>query len=124
MEVDLRKLGAVGKEALLRRVAAVSVFGLLVVVGSLFWFTKLQQSSLLELKQRQLTINASENAIVSGAISPDGRYLAYADLQGIHVKAIETGEAHTVPQPESLKGFQVNWGNRPHLGPRRHEVHR
>ena len=110
MEVDLRKLGAVGKEALLRRVAAVSVFGLLLVVGSLFWFAKLQQPSLLELKQRQLTINASENAIVSGAISPDGRYLAYADLQGIHVKAIETGEAHTVPQPESLKGFQVNWG--------------
>src|SRR5215469_9490210 len=110
MEVDLRKLGAVGKEALLRRVAAVSVFGLLLVVGSLFWYAKLQQPSLLELKQRQLTINASENAIVSGAISPDGRYLAYADLQGIHVKAIETGEAHTVPQPDSLRGFQVNWG--------------
>ena len=37
-------------------------------------------------------------------------YLAYADLSGIHIKLIETGETRTVPQPETLKGAQVNWG--------------
>lgn len=110
MEVDLTKVGAAGKRASLWRPVAVSLFILVFVVGSILWFVKLEPAALLELRQRQLTMNSSENAVVSGAISPDGKYLAYADLQGIHVKVIETGEAHTVPQPESLKGFQVNWG--------------
>jgi serine/threonine protein kinase len=94
MQVELRNLRA-AKAAPLRRLAAVSVFGLLLIVGSLFWFTKPQPPSLLEFKQRQLTINSSENAVVSGAVSPDGKYLAYADLQGIHVKVIDKGGAYT-----------------------------
>ena len=48
--------------------------------------------------------------MLSGAMSPDGEYLAYADLQGIHIKQIETGETRTVPPAEELKGLQVNWG--------------
>src|SRR6202007_3100540 len=50
------------------------------------------------------------NAVTSGAISPDGKYLAYADLDGIHIKLIETGETRTLPQPDEFKGVQVNWG--------------
>jgi eukaryotic-like serine/threonine-protein kinase len=62
-----------------------------------------------DLKQRQLTANSSENAVTGGAISPDGKYLAFADLQGIHIKALETSETKPVPQPEALKGIQANW---------------
>jgi eukaryotic-like serine/threonine-protein kinase len=86
-----------------------AVTALLLVAGAIFWFTRRPPSSLPELKQRQLTANSNENAVDSGAISPDGRYLAYADLNGIHVKVIETGETRTVPQPESLKGGRVDW---------------
>jgi eukaryotic-like serine/threonine-protein kinase len=68
------------------------------------------QTGLPELQQRQLTTNSSENAVTGGAISPDGRYLAYADLDGIHIKLIETGETWNVPQPEELREVQVNWG--------------
>jgi Tol biopolymer transport system component len=64
---------------------------------------------LSDLKQRQLTANSSENAVTGGAISPDGKYLAFADLKGIHIKNLETGETKTAPQPEGLKGIQVNW---------------
>ena len=62
------------------------------------------------LRQRQLTNNSSENTVSGGSISPDGMYLAYADLKGIHIKLIQTGEAQDIPQPDDLKGFQVNWG--------------
>ena len=48
--------------------------------------------------------------MTGGAISPDGKYLAYADLNGMHIKLIETGEIQNIPQPEELKGLQVNWG--------------
>ena len=95
-------------------VAGLCVFVL--AIGASFWLAKRALSSspsqerLPELKQRQLTTNSSENAVTGGAISPDGRYLAYADLDGIHVKLIETGETRNVPQPEEFRGVQVNWG--------------
>jgi serine/threonine protein kinase len=84
-------------------------FVLLTALSDTLWRSKRETPSTLEFKQRQLTINYSENAVVSGAISPDGKELAYSDAKGIHIKLIETGETLTVPQPEELKGVQVNW---------------
>jgi serine/threonine protein kinase len=89
------------------------VFVLILVFATVLWFMNRQpfsRAELRELRQRQLTANTNENAVVGGAISPDGRYLAYSDLNGIHIKLIETGDTVNVPQPESLKGKQVNWG--------------
>jgi len=58
---------------------------------------------------RQLTVNSIENPVTSGAISPDGKYLAFVDAKGIHIQLVDTGEALTVPQPESLNGKNVQW---------------
>ena len=85
--------------------AVAGLLALFLVGGAIFWFTNRHLSSLAgraglpELKQQQLTANSSENAVVTGAISPDGRSLAYADLKGIHIKLIETGETVNVAQP-------------------------
>ena len=112
-------LGSLRRETEPRRsrarglLAVAALFALFLVVGAVLWFMNRQPSSqdgLPELKQRQLTTNSSENAVTGGAISPDGGYLAYADMDGIHVKLIETGETRNVPQPEEFKGVQVNWG--------------
>ena len=89
---------------------AVAGAATLLVVAGVIWSRSHLPTARLELKQRQLTANSSENAVSGGSISPDGEYLAYADLQGIHIKQIETGESRTVPQPEEFKGQQVNWG--------------
>jgi Tol biopolymer transport system component len=62
-----------------------------------------------DLKLRQLTTNSSENPVTSGAISPDGNYLAYTDMKGMHIKVIETGETRVVPQAEELKNDNVKW---------------
>ncbi|PYX68202.1 MAG: hypothetical protein DMG72_23445 [Acidobacteria bacterium] len=61
------------------------------------------------VKQRQLTASSSENGVTGGAISPDGKSLAYADLRGIHVQSIDTGGVHDLPEPESFGGSQVDW---------------
>ncbi len=61
------------------------------------------------LKQTQLTANSSANPVGNGAISPDGKYLAYYDKNGMHLKLLETGETHDVPEPEALKGSQYSW---------------
>jgi serine/threonine protein kinase len=55
-----------------------------------------------ELSQKRLTFNSSENAIESGAISPDGQYLAYSDRAGIHVKLLSSGEERLIPRPAGV----------------------
>jgi len=73
-----------------------------VVAGlSIAWLAEHRRRlSLPELRERQLTANSSENAVTAGAISPDGKYLAYGDLMGLHLKLIQTGETVNIPQPE------------------------
>jgi serine/threonine protein kinase len=92
-------------------VGATGVF-LMVLVAAIFWFTKHQPSStqtLPDLKLRQVTINSSENPVTSGAISPDGGYLAYTDARGMYIKLIESDKTHTIPRPVALKNKNVNW---------------
>src|SRR5438128_3077944 len=62
-----------------------------------------------ELKQPQLTANSRENAVANGTISPDGKYLAYWDVKGIHLQLIATGEMRTIPQPQMLEGSGAEW---------------
>ncbi|HEX7424855.1 MAG TPA: protein kinase [Terriglobales bacterium] len=62
-----------------------------------------------ELKQQQLTANSRENAVANGTISPDGKYLAYWDVKGIHLQLIATGEMRTIPQPKALEGIREEW---------------
>jgi serine/threonine protein kinase len=91
-----------------RRLFGTGILALLLVAGTA-WFTRHRPTTLLELKQRQLTAHSSENAVMGGSISPDGKYLAYSDLQGIHIKLLQTGETANVPQPDGLRGRQLNW---------------
>src|SRR5437867_2066374 len=62
-----------------------------------------------ELRQQQLTVNSRENAVANGTISPDGKYLAYWDVKGIHLQLIATGEMRIIPQPKALEGSGAEW---------------
>ena len=44
------------------------------------------------LRLRQVTHNAVEFSVGSGAISPDGRFVAYADLRGVHVLTLASND--------------------------------
>jgi serine/threonine protein kinase/Tol biopolymer transport system component len=92
--------------------AGILVLFCLAVVFCYFERQHFAKSSFLVLKQRQLTTGSSGNAVAGGAISPDGRYLAYSDAKGMKIKLIETGETQPVPQPNELKDKAVNWGVR------------
>jgi serine/threonine protein kinase/Tol biopolymer transport system component len=61
--------------------------------------------------ERQLTRSTSDNRALGGAISPDGKYLAFADTNGLHLVVIDTGEIHAIPLPEELqtKLWEVSW---------------
>lgn len=95
-----------------RGLAAAGIL-LLFIASAFFWFARHQSASEIlppDLKLRQLTTNPPENSVTSGAISPDGKYLAYTDTKGMHLRLIETGETRIVPHPEELHGKNVEWG--------------
>jgi serine/threonine protein kinase len=91
------------------KLSTVMIVAMLLLSIGIWWFTSHQQSVPREMKLKQLTSNSSENPVSASAISPDGKYLAYTDLRGIHIKLIETGETHTIPGPEALKGGRIEW---------------
>ena len=57
-----------------------------------------------QLLERRLTFNSSANDLLSSALSPDGKYLAYSDRFGIHVRLLSTGEERNLPEAGSLSG--------------------
>jgi len=50
----------------------------------------------------QLTANPLDLPVTSARISPDGRYLAYADPTGIQVRLIDRGETQRIPDTRGL----------------------
>jgi serine/threonine protein kinase len=67
------------------------------------WYFLRDRGPKPELRQRRLTANPTENPLNSAILSPDGKYLAYSDTSGVHLKLIETGEAQTLRQPDGLE---------------------
>jgi eukaryotic-like serine/threonine-protein kinase len=87
-----------------------AAFAALFIAIAGFWLDRPQQHSVLssrDLKLLQLTSNPSENLVMDGLISPDGKYLVYTDQTGMHLKIIETGETHTIAVPEALKEQKI-----------------
>ena len=85
--------------------------GALVIAIAVFAFWRIRQpnSAVPELKEHRLTANRPENLVNQGVISPDGKYLAYADQKGMHLKLIRTGETIAIPQPEGRAPDPANW---------------
>jgi eukaryotic-like serine/threonine-protein kinase len=93
------------------RTAAASIAAFLLVATALVWFATrpATRRTSRDFRQRQLTVNSSENPVTGGAISPDGKYLAYTDLDGIHLKLVASGEIQSIPTPKSLQSSSPNW---------------
>jgi serine/threonine protein kinase/DNA-binding winged helix-turn-helix (wHTH) protein/Tol biopolymer transport system component len=91
------------------RLTLVGVLVAIVTSGGLLWFFGGKTPRQTQLKQRQITTSLNESAVFSGAISPDGKYLAYSDAAGMCLKLMSTGEVRSLPSPEELRGHHVDW---------------
>ena len=87
----------------------VAALVLALVAGGYYLFLKQKTPLVRQIKERQLTTNSSENSVQSAKISPDGKYLAYSDVKGLHLKLIETGETKLVAEPSSVNGLTLTW---------------
>jgi serine/threonine protein kinase/Tol biopolymer transport system component len=89
--------------------AVVAIVGVLLAARGYYRITRQKAPSVSQMKEHQLTTNSSENAVLSGKISPDGKYLAYSDVKGLHLKLIETGETRLLAEPASVNGVALAW---------------
>jgi len=89
----------------------VGLVSALLLASSILWFSRERSSRTIppRLNLRQLTNNSFENRVLSGVISPDGKYLAYTDVKGIRIQLVATGETHVIPQPEELQPKEPYW---------------
>jgi serine/threonine protein kinase len=63
------------------------------------WFSHSIRQSVPESSQKQLTANPIDDPVIRAAISPDGKYLAYTDLTGIHLLLVDGGENRVLSPP-------------------------
>jgi|SRR5579864_774019 len=110
LEIVRREVDPKARLRLFTTIAAL-VFALL-AIGAFYWLEKRQSGSISatpDIRFRQLTINSPENPVSSGSISPNGKYLAYVDAQGIHIKDIGSGAMVAIAQPYDLKKEVTSW---------------
>jgi eukaryotic-like serine/threonine-protein kinase len=63
----------------------------------------------LPVSQSQLTNNSPGYGVKGAAISLDGKYLAYSDELGLHLKLIGSGEMRTLSLPADAAASHATW---------------
>jgi eukaryotic-like serine/threonine-protein kinase len=90
--------------------ALIGTLSLAGVAFALYWFGPHASPPGREPAATQITANSADNPVVNSAISPDGKYLAFADKTSrMHLRLLATGETQTIPGPDSLKNSSVDW---------------
>jgi serine/threonine protein kinase len=91
---------------------AASACAVLLVASAGYWLVSHVPASptgLPDVKLTQLTNNSPENPVTGGGISPDGKFLAYTDMQGMHIKSVGSDEARSVSQPAEFQNTNIVW---------------
>ena len=73
------------------------------------WIYPRRAAPLPHFNQRKLTANSSESPLSNAAISPDGKFLGFADQQGLHLQMVATRAVENVPLPGGLQPETATW---------------
>jgi Tol biopolymer transport system component len=97
-----------------RRRARAIVVALVVTLGCLLagyavrrWLVQ-ARSAQPGMTLTQLTFNSAELTTFAAAISPDGKYLAYADRTGLVLKTVSSSQEHRISLPADI-GVELAW---------------
>ena len=89
---------------------AIAIVGVsLIAITLVAWAVWRSPSRRMGIIERKLTSNSSENGVSGASISPDGKYLAYADNTGVYLKQIRTGETNSVALPPKFSVRVDDW---------------
>ena len=91
-----------------KAVVAMTV-GVCVIVAALLWLVWRSRQHPPELTEIPLTENGLETPVVDAAISPNGNFLAYADVSGLYLKEIGSGQVHALFTPTDARIARIAW---------------
>ena len=104
LEVPSRRVHAT------RRLWVFGAMGVALVVGAVVgWHAAHSSGSATTINERRLTANAAELPVIDGVISPDGKYLAFTDATGFHLRQVDSGETHTIALPAGFRARPRSW---------------
>ena len=87
-------------------VYAAALLAVAALLSMLLWPRHAQS---VAYKERRITSNPVEVPIRAAVISPDGKFLAYADPVGVYVREIETGEVRPLQLPPDSRVSPDSW---------------
>lgn len=73
------------------------------------WFLAGRQQTNRPPVEQRITSNSPEVPIKFAVVSPDGRYLAYADPTGMYLRQIASGETRPWPLPKDFIAYPNCW---------------
>jgi DNA-binding winged helix-turn-helix (wHTH) protein/Tol biopolymer transport system component len=85
-------------------IAAAAIAALILFPGS----PRVQGNKLIAQPHR-VTANAAENPVITYAISPNGKYLAYTDPQLLTIQTLPSGETRSIPLGSGVAPGRVIW---------------
>jgi Tol biopolymer transport system component len=97
MRRDLRRLieqrAGVWSPVLLVATVVVAVL----VAAILWWWAGRRPDYSPRVVERQITDHPPEDWVTGGAVSPDGRTVAYHDQTGVYLRSLDSGETRAIP---------------------------
>ncbi len=82
----------------------------LLVVGSIGgWIAARRLTQTPQPSEARLTNNPPDDPIMSVALSPDAKYLAFADRAGLFLRELATGETHSIDIPGVVRPRARAW---------------
>ncbi len=92
--------------------AAVAGAALLLVLGMAYagWlFVQHRKMIRYATSLTQITANDSDQRVTAAAISPDGKWIAYADIDNISLQLLQNGKTVPLKAPEALRVDRITW---------------
>jgi Tol biopolymer transport system component/DNA-binding winged helix-turn-helix (wHTH) protein len=87
----------------------ISALAVLLMGTGAGWVAARRLNPVVSVFQQRLTANPSDDPVFSAVLSPDGKYLAFADRTGLFVRIIGTGETHSLPVSDGSKTRPISW---------------
>jgi DNA-binding winged helix-turn-helix (wHTH) protein/Tol biopolymer transport system component len=83
--------------------------GVLLMGTGAGWVAARHFNSKVEISQQRLTANPADDPVLNAVISPDGKYVAFADKAGLFLRVVATGETHSPAVPEGFRARPASW---------------
>jgi Tol biopolymer transport system component/DNA-binding winged helix-turn-helix (wHTH) protein len=88
---------------------AFAVAGFLLMGTGAGWVAARRLSPPVRVSEQRLTANPSDDPVLKAVISPDGKYLAFADRTGLFLRIIGTGETHSLQVSDGSRTRPASW---------------